>query len=325
MSSELMKLFPVGIRERFGKTDIILEGFTELRFRCNGPVMLLRGREESFLHKNGGICQESKHAYIISVNEIREMMEYISNFSVYAFEEELRQGFLTIPGGHRVGICGKAVLADGKIKTIRNISFLNIRLARQVQGCGESLLPYLFRGDRLYHTLIVSPPGCGKTTLLRDVIRLVSDGGTWHDRQGILKTIRGRKVSVVDERSELAACYNGVPQNYLGSRTDVLDGCPKEKGMELMLRSMSPEVIAVDELGGEREMELIEKSIYCGCSILATVHGEGRENWFLDEGEEYRKKLLTGMFERYVFLKPGKPGCVEAVCDCKGREVSAEW
>jgi len=325
MLSELRKVFPVGIRERFGKTDIIADGFTELRFRCNGPVMLLRGREESFLHKQGGICREKEQAYIISVNEIREMMEYISNFSVYAFEEELRQGFLTIPGGHRVGICGKVVLSEGKIKTIRNISFLNIRLARQIQGCGEMLIPYLFHRDRLYHTLIVSPPGCGKTTLLRDVIRLVSDGGIWPDRQGILKTIRGRKVSVVDERSELAACYNGVPQNYLGGRTDVLDGCPKERGIELMLRSMSPEVIAVDELGGEREMELIEKSIYCGCSILATVHGESRENWFLNEREDCRKNLLTGMFERYVFLKQGPPGCVEAVCDCIGREVSAEW
>lgn len=325
MASELMKIFPVGIRERFGKTDIISEGFTELRFRCNGPVMLLKGREECFLHKNGGICGEIEQAYVISVNEIREMMEYISNFSVYAFEEELRQGFLTIPGGHRVGICGKVVLSDGKIKTIRNISFLNIRLARQIQGCGKVLLPYLYREDRLYHTLIVSPPGCGKTTLLRDIIRLVSDGSIWQGRLGISKNIRGRKVGVVDERSELAACYNGVPQNYLGGRTDVLDGCPKEKGIELMLRSMSPEVIAVDELGGEKEMELIAKSIYCGCSILATVHGESREGWFLAGREDYRKKLLTGMFERYIFLKPGKPGCLDAVCDCTGREVSAEW
>jgi stage III sporulation protein AA len=130
---------------------------------------------------------------------------------------------------------------------------------------------------------------------------------------------------VVDERSEIAACYNGVPQNYLGVRTDVLDGCPKEKGIELMLRSMSPEVIAVDELGGQREMELIEKSIYCGCTILATVHGEGRETWFSNKEEEHRKNLLTGRFERYIFLKPGMAGCIETVCDCTGREVPAEW
>ena len=320
MLSELMKVFPAGLRGKLDRIDFIKEGYTELRFRCNGPVMLLRGREEWFLHKNGGVCNDAGMAYVISVNELREMMEYISNFSIYAYEEELRQGFLTIPGGHRVGICGKAVLSGGEIKTIRNISFLNIRIAGELRGCGEKLLPYLYREDRLYHSLIVSPPGCGKTTLLRDVIRLVSDGGKWTDRHGVIQTVRGRKVGVVDERSELAACYNGVPQNNLGIRTDVLDGCPKEKGIELLLRSMSPEVIAVDELGGEQELELIEKSIYCGCSILATAHGEGRETWFSTDGE-HRKRLLTGIFERYIFLKPGKPGCVDIVCDSTGREV----
>ena len=321
--SELMKIFPAGLREKMKHIDFIKEGYTELRFRCNGPVMFLKGTEEVFLHKNGGICSDLTLAYVISINELREMMEYISNFSVYAYEEELKQGFLTISGGHRVGICGKVVLAGSEIKTIRNIVFLNIRLAREVYGCGEKLLPYLYREDRLYHTLIVSPPGCGKTTLLRDIIRQVSDGGKWKDNRGVMQNIRGRKVGVVDERSELAACYNGVPQNNLGRRTDVLDGCPKEKGIELLIRSMSPEVIAVDELGGERELELIEKSIYCGCSILATAHGESREAWF-KEDKGYRKQLLTGIFERYVFLKQEKPGCVEAVCDSTGKEVFAE-
>jgi len=306
MSSELLKIFPAALRGKFGKINLLAEGYTELRFRCNGPVMLLQGREEFFLHKDGGICREADVGYIISVNEIREMMEYISNFSVYAHEEELRQGFITIQGGHRVGICGKAVLQNGQIKLIRNVSFLNIRLAGEKRGCAQPLLPYLFEGDKLCHTLIVSPPGCGKTTLLRDLIRLVSEGGSFTDACGSEKKYRGRKVGVVDERSELAACYHGVPQNNLGYRTDVLDGCPKTMGMELLLRSMSPEVIAVDELGGEKEMELIERSMYCGCTILATAHGES----------------VKGNFERYVFLKPGKyPGIVERICDGSGKEV----
>ncbi len=342
MSSELYKIFPAKLRDKLGETDLLKEGYTELRFRCNGPVTLLRGREEFFLHSNKGICRDIGEAYMVSVNEIREMMEYVSNFSVYAYEEELRQGFLTIQGGHRVGLCGKVVLSEGKIKTIRNISFLNIRLAREKKGCADGLLPYLFEGDRLCHTLIVSPPGCGKTTLLRDLIRNVSNG----DSGNIGRSFRGRKVGVIDERSELAACYHGVPQNDLGRRTDVLDGCPKVLGMELLLRSMSPEVIAVDELGGERELELIEKSIYCGCTILATAHGEGRDGWFrehkeiLEEASGNRLSGIYGyrldgvghaqkkteLFERYVFLKAGdSPGILEAVCDRNGREVVPLW
>ena len=123
MSSELCNIFPAKLREKLSDMDLLNEGYTELRFRCNGPVTLLRDREEFFLHKGKGICQDIENAYRVSVNEIREMMEYVSNFSVYAYEEELRQGFLTIQGGHRVGLCGKVVLSDGKIKTIRNISF----------------------------------------------------------------------------------------------------------------------------------------------------------------------------------------------------------
>lgn len=315
MQSELNKIFPAKLREKINGVDLLAEGYTEVRFRCDGPVMLQKGRAELFLHKNGGICGTVEDAYVASANEIREMMEYVSNFSTYAYEEEIRQGFLTIQGGHRVGICGKVVLSEGKIKTIRNISFLNVRLAREKKGCAEKVLPYLLEGDRLCHTLIVSPPGCGKTTMLRDLIRLVSDGGMLTTASGRSLRYRGRKVGVADERSELAACYHGIPQNDLGMRTDVLDGCPKSLGIELLLRSMSPEVIAVDELGGEKDMEVIRKSIYCGCTILATAHGEGKNGRF-------GKEQVDEMFERYVFLKPGAmPGIVEEICNKAGERV----
>ena len=160
------------------------------------------------------MSKKREDAFWVSQKDLKETLEYISDYSLYAFEEEIRQGFITIQGGHRIGLAGKAVTDRDKIRSMKYISFINIRFSHQIRGCGNKVMPYLYEHGEVFHTLIVSPPRCGKTTLLRDVIRQISDG---------TEKVPGMTVGVVDERSEIGACYQGIPQNDLGIRTDILD------------------------------------------------------------------------------------------------------
>ena len=186
---------------------------------------------------------------------------------------------------------GQAVMDNKSIKSVKHISFINIRIAHQIKGCANEVLPYIYNDERVLHTLIISPPGGGKTTLLRDMVRCISDGN------GICK---GMNVGVVDERSEIAACYMGVPQNDVGIRTDILDACPKAEGMLMMLRSMNPKVIAVDEIGGREDIDVISYVINSGCSILATVHGYSIDD--IRTKPVLRKLVDEKAFERYIVL-----------------------
>jgi len=300
-SGELLRIFPVHIRE--GLRGVLQQhpGIEEIRIRVNQPLLLYDGKNEYFLKKDAaGMTRDRKGAYVACSGDISEMLVFISRYSLYAFEEELRNGYITLAGGHRAGLCGQAVCQDGRVQTIRNISYLNIRLGHEKTGCGSGLVKWLYKEDAyqsgVYNTLLVSPPGKGKTTLLRDLVRLLSDGCRGH---------AGLRVSVVDERSEIAACYQGVPQNDVGMRTDVLDACPKSVGMYLMLRTMSPQVLAVDELGLGEDIQAVEYAIHCGCSILGSVHAA--------DLEELAKKpglscfVERGYFERYLLIRQ-QPG-----------------
>jgi stage III sporulation protein AA len=249
------------------------------------------------------------------MEEIRDTMNLLSSYSRYAFEDKIRQGFLTIPGGHRVGLAGRAILdqttAGGMVKTISPVTFLNIRIARHVIGCGEQVLPWLWEKAEIHDSLLISSPGMGKTTLLRDLIRLVS--------------YQGMTVGVVDERSELAACYQGIPQNDLGPRTDVLDGCPKTEGLMMLVRTMAPPILAVDEVGSEADHYALEYAMHCGSRLLVTAHGG---NW-----EEALRRPILGRwlkeerFGRYVLIEKKIIGQNRMfryqVCDQKGEIIAS--
>ncbi|QHQ62779.1 stage III sporulation protein AA [Anaerocolumna sedimenticola] len=310
---ELLKIFSIKLRTILSKINFDYDLLQEIRLRVNAPLLVIYDNQEFFVTSQSTLSVSDEDTYVITKNEIRETMEYISNYSLYAFEEELKQGFITITGGHRVGIIGKAVLEENKIKSMKHISFINIRLSHQVKGCADKVIPYItgVMGNDCYHTLIISPPRCGKTTLLRDVIRQLSDGN--EKRPGIT-------VGVVDERSEIGACYMGIPQNELGIRTDVLDCCPKAKGMLMLIRSMSPRVIAVDEVGSVEDISAIEYVMNCGCKLIATVHGNSIE--------DIRNKPILGklveekLFERYILLNNhGGVGHLEEIYDENGMRI----
>ena len=236
----------------------------EIRIRAGKQVLLITGKEEIRLG--------------VTVNEmmIREAMEYISGYSLYAYEEQLKEGFITIRGGHRVGIAGKVVMEQGRVKTIKNISSINIRISHQIIGCSDEIMKYLSG-----NILIVSPPRMGKTTLLRDILRNLAN-------------MENQSVAIVDERSEIAACYNGVPQNDIGERCDVLDCCPKDTGMLILLRTMSPTYIAVDELASSDDVESVLKITGAGAYIAATIHGGSI-------GEVMKRKSVCRLFDREIF------------------------
>ena len=299
-------MLPEPIRGILLKSGIKEEELREIRLRTGRGLLFETAKGECLLTRDGHVTVSERTAYRVTENDIKTALELLTGYSAYAFEEELRQGYFTVEGGHRIGVAGHTVTERGKVLRMSYISFLNFRVAHECIGCSEELFRRLYGDRRYYHTLLFAPAGCGKTTCLRDLVRLISQAGL--------------RVGVADERSELAACYHGVPQHDLGMRTDVMDGCPKAEAMGMLLRSMTPQVLAADEIGMEEDVYAIRAAAGSGCKVVASAHGGSLEE--LIGNPVLHTLWKERRFERYVRLeKKGTGFGIKAVYDEEGNPV----
>ncbi len=253
-----------------------------------------------------GLSEDLLAATTVDAETVSAVLDAVTRSSVYAVEEAMRDGFLTLPGGHRVGLLGSLRLRDGQVDGYREVVGFNIRVNRPVIGAATRLVRSIMRpGGSVWSTLIISPPGCGKTTLLRDLIRALSYGEP-------ALGLRPHRVGVADERSEIAACDRGVPQNDLGPRCDVIDQSPKRFALRMLLRAMGPQVLATDEIGHPDDIPAILDAAGAGVALLCTVHGSSIAE--LRERPTIQPLLKSGLFQRFVVLsRRNGPGTVEHV------------
>ena len=290
----LLKFMPAEIYKVLGKMAIgELLKVEELRMGAEKPIVVVNGNGCYYVNVYGELISDNKSGVRVSARDLEELFRLLCDGSVYAVEENIKNGFITANGGHRVGICGTFTYQNNRIESVRNISYINIRIAREVIGAAEGVVD-IITDKGLQNTLIVSPPGGGKTTLLRDICRLLGGDGFHY------------KVAVADERGEIAATYMGRQGNNIGPRTCVIDGCPKAVAMEMLLRGMGPDVVITDEIGNEDDERAVKRLLGCGIKVIASAHGKNFDD------VKKRMPFCADEFEKVIVLD--KKQVSEVIC-----------
>ncbi len=274
--NEILRIFPNHLRLIMERVfEIIGEGLQEIRIRSGQPLIVSTANGSFSVNAEGNLSPTVSGAYIVNSCDLRMVFQAACENSVYAFMDEIKQGFITICGGHRIGFAGRAVTEGGKIENFREISSLNIRIAGEIIGAANNIIDDVLKPWGVVNTLLVSPPLGGKTTILRDLARQISD--------------RGIKTGVADDRGEIAALFKGVPQNNVGIQTDVIENAPKGDGVVMLLRTMSPQLIVTDEISTEADAEALLRCFGTGVSVIASAHGSSAE-------EVMARKCLDSLF-----------------------------
>ena len=304
--NNILKYFPDKLNKKIAEEVLDkMNSLEEIRLRSQRPIILKFNDCEKIIK------------YTVSTEEILSSLQMICENSIYTYQNQIANGFITVKGGHRVGISGSCVIEDGKVININYIYSLNFRIAKQILGSSNKLLPHIIKLDEneICNTLIVAPPGAGKTTVLRDLVRQISSG---------IKEIKFKaiNVGVVDERGEIAALYKGIPQNDIGVKTDIVENVSKSIGMRMLIRSMAPKVIVADEIGNSNDIEAINYAVCSGCRGVFTAHGNSLEDVMLNP---VLKNLLNlHVFEKIIFLNTNPKGNIKEVYKLNKKNATYE-
>lgn len=296
MKNVIVGFFPATLRGVWEISDCEWDKVEEIRIRVNQPIIVKEKIKEYVILKSGekkllSRGMDFEKCVIYTEKELEEMLRHLCKDSVYAYEEERKQGFLIIQGGHRVGITGEVINIGEKSYMAKYIRYMNIRIAHEVKGIANEIVKWIISGEEIFNTLLVSAPGGGKTTLLRDMARLLSDGTSDYC---------GRGVGMIDERGELAGAYRGMASLDCGIRTDVITGGNKQLGTQILIRTFAPRIIVMDEIGMKRDAEAVLQAGVSGCNVIATTHGSSMND--LKNKPEIQELLKKKVFRRIVFI-----------------------